>query len=234
MKKSIIIVLLLSIIAFVPMPLFAQDQNQTKTILNKNLDQLKIFVQDGKAALQNISNSNSPSSVKDSITQLQEIILAASERAKRICEWDINVVKTNAEQVFDTTINAVEEYLALVTDNGPVHQAALRIRAAAADQARNFREIAIIKGDDRYNTLAKAMDAQSAQVTIIWESIATERLNATEGLKKLKASKDYFIAVNIALGIEAAVKELTSVKDDLMKLTSSMDNVQKSVMSAYQ
>jgi hypothetical protein len=162
--------------------------------------------------------------------QLQDVVLAASERARRLSEWDLSKVEKEAEQTFDTTIGAIEEYLALVADDGPVHKASNRIRTAALDQARIFREKASAKSSQRYTELAETMDAQARKVTEIWDSIKAEREIAVNGLKGLKSSRELYIDVKKAQGIQAAVKELEGVKNDLAKLSASMAKVQQAVI----
>jgi len=208
----------------------AAEQSATKAYANQTLDGLKGLVQEGKNALEKIVSGGEVSAVDRSMQQLQDVVLAASERARRLSEWDLSKVEKEAEQTFDTTIGAIQEYLTLVADDGPVHKASSRIRSAALDQARIFREKASAKSSQRYTELAEAMDAQARKVTEIWDSIKAEREIAVNGLEGLKSSRSLYIDVKKAQGIQAAVKELEGVKNDLAKLSASMAKVQQTVI----
>lgn len=229
MKKTIGIITVITGIAL-SQTAFGADQSATKTYANQTLDGLKGLVQEGKKALEKIVTGGEVSEVDRSMQQLQDVVLAASERARRLSEWDLSKVEKEAEQTFDTTIGAIEEYLALVADDGPVHKASNRIRTAALDQARIFREKASAKSSQRYTELAVAMDVQAKKVTEIWESITAEREIAVSGLKELKSSRELYIDVKKAQGIQEAVKELEGVKNDLAKLSASMAKVQQAVV----
>jgi len=208
----------------------AAEQSAAKTYANQTLDGLRGLAQEGKKALEKIVSSGDVSEVDRSMQQLQNVVLAASERARRLSEWDLSKVEQEAEQTFDTTIAAIEDYLTLVADDGPIHRASNRIRTAALDQARTFREKASTKSSQRYTELAEAMDAQARKVTEIWDSIKAEREIAVTGLKGLKSSRELYIDVKKAQGIQAAVKDLEGVKIDLAKLSTSMAKVQKVVI----
>ena len=208
----------------------ATEQSATVTYANQTLDGLKGLAQEGRKSLERIIIGGEVSDVEHSIQILQEVVLASSERARRLSEWDLNEVENEAEHTFDITIDAIEEYLVIVADDGPVHKAANRIRAAALDQARIFREKASIKSSQRYTELAETMDAQAKKVTEIWNSIKAEREIAVNGLKGLKSSRELYVDVRKAQGIEAAVRELEAVKDDLATLSASMTNVQQAVI----
>lgn len=229
MKKTIGIIAVLASLALSQASL-AAEQSVTKTYANQTLDGLKGLVQEGKKALEKIVSGDELSEVDRSMQQLQDVVLAASERARRLSEWDLTKVEKEAEETFDATIGAIEEYLALVADDGPVHMASNRIRTAALDQSRIFREKAAAKSSQRYTELGVAMDTQARNVTEIWDSIKTEREIAISGLKELKSSRELYIDVKKAQGIQAAVKELEGVKNDLAKLSASMAKVQQAVI----
>jgi hypothetical protein len=229
MKKTIGIIAVLASLALSQASL-AAEQSATKTYANQTLDGLKGLVQEGKKALEKIVSGGEVSEVDRSMQQLQDVVLAASERARRLSEWDLTKVEKEAEETFDATIGAIEEYLALVADDGPVHKASNRIRTAALDQSRIFREKASAKSSQRYTELGAAMDTQARKVTEIWDSIKTEREIAISGLKELKSSRELYIDVKKAQGIQAAVKELEGVKNDLAKLSASMAKVQQAVI----
>jgi hypothetical protein len=229
MKKTIGIISVLASLAL-SQTTFAAEQTAVKTYANQTLDGLKGLVQEGKKAMEKIVSGGEVSEVDRNMQQLQDVVLAASERARRLSEWDLSKVEKEAEQTFDTTIGAIEEYLALVADDGPVHKASNRIRTAALDQSRIFREKASAKSSQRYTELAEEMDAQARKVTEIWDSIKSEREIAVNGLKGLKSSRELYIDVKKAQGIQAAVKELEGVKNDLAKLSASMAKVQQAVI----
>jgi hypothetical protein len=74
------------------------------------------------------------------------------------------------------------------------------------------------------------MDIQAKKVTEIWDSIKSEREIVAKGLGELKSSRELYIDVKKAQGIEAAVKELEGVREDLIKLSASMSKVQQAVI----
>jgi hypothetical protein len=229
MKKTIGVIAVLASLVL-SQTAFAAEQTAAKTYANQTLDGLKGLVQQGKKALEKIVSGGEVSEVDRSMQQLQDVVLAASERARRLSEWDLSKVEKEAEETFDTTIGALEEYLALVADDGPVHKASNRIRTAALDQARIFREKASAKSSQRYRELAVAMDSQARRVTELWDSIKAEREIAVSGLKELKSSRELYVDVKITHGIQAAIKELEGVKNDLAKLSASMAKVQQAVI----
>jgi hypothetical protein len=206
------------------------DPNSARVYANQTLEGLKGLMAKGTQSLKKIVSGKEESNVDESMRQLQETVLAASERARRLSEWDLSKVEKDAEAAFDTTIGAIEDYLQLVADDGIVHQAANRIRTAALEQSRIFREKASAKSSKRYSDLADAMDVQARKVSEIWDSIKSEREIATNGLKELKSSRELYIDVKKAQGIEAAVKELERVKNDLVKLSEAMSKVQQAVI----
>jgi len=207
----------------------ADGQSKLATIASKTMDALKEMVSKGKEKLDSIT-AGKQDEVDKSMSDLQEVVLAASERARRLSEWDVNKVEKEAEQTFDVTIQAIQDYLDLVADDGPVHKAGMRIRTAALEKARTFREKANSKSSDRYLELAKEMDAQAVRVTQVWESISKERQTAVSSLKQLKEAKELYVDVKVAKGIQAAVKELEKVRDDLAKLSQAMAKLQKAVI----
>ena len=230
MKKTIGIIAVLASLALSQTSL-AAEQSATKTYANQTLDGLKGLVQEGRNALEKIVSGGEVSEVDRSMQQLQEVVLSASERARRLSEWDLSKVEKEAEETFDTTIGAIEEYLALVADDGPVHKAANRIRTAAIDEARVVREEAATESNPRFLQLAERCEVQAKSVAGIWDSIKSEREIAANGLKELRSSKKLYVRIKKVEGIEAAVKELEGVKSDLAKLSASMAKVQQAVIT---
>jgi hypothetical protein len=229
MKKTIgAITLLLSVV--LSQTNLAAEQSAAKSYASQTIDGLKGLVQEGKKQLEKIVTGGEVSEVDRSMQQLQDVVLAASERARRLSEWDLSKVEKEAEQTFDTTIAAIEEYLVLVEDDGSVHKASNRIRTAALDQARIYREKASAKSSERYTGLANTMDSEAKKVTEIWTAIEAERKIAANGLKGLKESRELYIDVKKGEGVIKARKELEGVKNDLAKLSASMAKVQQAVM----
>jgi hypothetical protein len=206
----------------------ATERPTVASLASKTVDALKEIVTRGKAKLGELVDGK-VDEVDKSLHDLQETVLAASERAKRLSEWDMGKIEKEAEQTFDLTILALTDYLDLVKDDGPVHKASNRIRTAALEKSRSFREKATSKESKRYAELAKDMDLQAGLVVEIWGAISKERELAVKELSNLKEAKELYVDVKSAQGIRAAVKELEKVRDDLGKIRNAMVRVQNVV-----
>jgi hypothetical protein len=218
-------------------------------VADMSLEKLQNMVSNGRELLSKITSSPAESAsvepeqageisrVDSELDALKQVVMAAAERARRLAEWDLSEIEKDAEQTFDTTINAIEEYLVLVSEDGLVHQAKNKIRTAALEQARIFREKAAAKAasqktsSKRYAELADNMKAQALKTDSIWNSIKAEREAAVNGLKALKESRELYIDVKKAQGIEAAVRELENVRNDLAKLSASMATVRDAIQN---
>jgi hypothetical protein len=213
-------------------------------VADMSLEQLQNVISSGRELLSKVTSepagAGQPgelSPIDRDMDALRQVVVAAAERARRLSEWDFDKVGKDAEQLFDTTINAIEEYLTLVAEDGPVHQAKNKIRTAAIEQQRIFREKAAAKSSSqresskRYAELAEEMKAQAAKADSIWESIKAERETAVNGLKALKESRELYIDISKAQGIAAAVRELENVRNDLAKLSASMATVRDAIQS---
>jgi vacuolar-type H+-ATPase subunit H len=194
-----------------------------------SLERLNEITKKGKETLNKIIKGK-VSGLDHSIRELQEIVCAAAERARRLSNWDIKQIEAEAEKSFDDTIAAIEAYLDFVKDDGEVHEASKRIRAAAMEKERVFREKAEAKNSSRYKELANAMHTQAEKASAAWEAIRKERKNAEDGLKNLREYRELYIDVKSAQGIGEAVKELEAVRDDLIKLSQTMRKVQEAVL----
>ena len=230
-NKNQVVVFLYSAVILFGANIYAQDRSNLRLFADQTVDGLKGMMQEGKKSLEKLIISGETSEIDQKMIKLRDVILIASERARRLSEWDLSKVEQEAEKTFDSTIEAIEDYLALVADDGSVHKAANKIRAAALDQARVFREKASAKSSPKYAELAKSMDNEANRVSEIWESIKSEREITVNGLKNLKEAKELYIDVKKAQGVSTAVKDLEEVKNDLARLSSSMENVQKAVQN---
>lgn len=208
----------------------AADDTKPPSLAGKTLDALKDLVTKGKEKLAKIA-SGDVSEVDRSMNDLQETVAAATERAKRLSEWNLADVQKDAEKSFDLTIAAIQDYLDLVADDGPLHKAQVRIATAAEEQSRVFREKSKTKASKRYDELAKSMEVHSAKARAIWELIRLDRAGLIEELARFKESKELYIDVKKAQGIAAAVKELERVRDDLKKVATAMVKVQRAVLN---
>jgi hypothetical protein len=209
---------------------FICAQEQISDIGKNDTESLKELIQNGKNSLQKLLSSPSTDEITNSMKDLGVVIYAATERARRLCDWNLEDIEKEAEQTFDDTINAIEEYLDLIKDNGLVHKATIRIRTSALDLARVYREKASVKSNQKYMELASAMDSQAAQVTEIWETITKERAEVIKELNMLKDSKELYIDTKKALGVKKAVEDLKGIRDDLVLLKSSMEKVQTAIL----
>lgn len=211
-------------------PCGADQTAKATSLTGKTMDALKELVSKGKEKLTQIA-SGDVTEVDRSMNDLQETVAAATERAKRLSEWNLDDVQKDAEKSFDLTIAAIQDYLDLVADDGPVHKAQIRIATAAEEQARVFREKAKTKSSERYEALAKSMDTQSTKARSIWDLIRQDRKSLVDEFAKFKESKELYVDVKKAQGIAAAVKELERVRDDLKKISTAMVKVQKAVLT---
>lgn len=208
------------------------DMEEVKETVEATVAKLKTKVDQGRKSLDQMAKERKYLAVDDSMQELHEVVIAATERAKLLSVWDVEAIKKDAEKTFDATIGAIEDYLSLVADDGPVHRASNRIRTAALDHARTFREKAGVKNTEKYTQLAESMDKRAVEVSGVWEAIRKERSAAEAGLKELKQAKELYVDVKTAWGIEKAVEELKKVQTDLKKLSDSMVKVQKAVTEA--
>lgn len=206
--------------------------DRVKDTVEQTVAKLKTKVDQGRESLEEIARERKYLAVDDSMKELHEVVIAATERAKLLSDWDIEAIRRDAAETFDATIAAIEDYLSLVADDGPVHRASNRIRTAALDHARIFREKAGVKNTEKYTELAESMDAKAGEVSGVWEAIRKERAAAETGLKELKQARELYIDVKTAWGIEKAVEELKKVQADLKKLSASMVKVQQAVTEA--
>lgn len=194
-----------------------------------SFEKLNDITKKGKETLDTIIKGDE-SDLDRSMRELQEIVCAAAERARRLSNWDIKQIESEAEKAFDDTIAAIEAYLDFVKDDGAIHQASKRIRTAALEKERVFREKAEAKDSDRYKELAAAMHNQAEKASAAWDAIRKERKNAEEAVKELKEYRELYVDVKAAQGIGEAVKELEAVRDDLIKLSQAMRKVQEAVL----
>jgi hypothetical protein len=199
----------------------AMAMEAVANVIAKGQETLKAIVDDEDSA------------VDRHMRELQDVVGAVSERARRLSNWDMAKVKKDAEKSFDTTIGAVEAYIALVEDDGPVHKASKRIRADALTLERTFREKADAKSGktaQKYGDLAKTMQEQAKRISVAWEAIRAERKKAEEALANLKECRELYVDIKQAKGVEAAVKELEAVADDLRQVSNAMMRVQDAVI----
>lgn len=163
---------------------------------------------------------------------LNSMVLLSTERANRLLTWDRATVMAEAEAEFDKSIAGIEEYLKLVEDDGLIHNFAKKLRAEATDQARIFREKAKAKSSTQYEAMAAQMTQQSESVDKIWTAIREERSGTEVQLAKLKESRELYVDIKIASGIEAAVQGLAQVGKDLAGMRAGMQRVQQAVETA--
>jgi len=197
------------------------------------MERLQSITKNGKEVLARVAK-DPESDLDRNMRDLQDVVCAAAERARRLSTWDVNAVEAQAEKTFDETIAAITDYLNLVKDDGPVHQASKRIRTAALDKERIFREKAGSKPSpavkERYDALSKAMRVQAERVTAAWETIRTQRDAVQKTLAELREHRELYVDVKVALGIGEAVKDLEGVATDLGKLSAGMKRVQEAIL----
>lgn len=209
-----------------------KPKSRLEQFAQMSMEQLADITKKGKETLDRVIKGDE-SNLDRSMRELQEVVCAAMERARRLSEWDVESIKAEAEKAFDNTMAAIAAYLELVKDDGIVHQASKRIRSAALDNERLFREKADAKNgvfSERYRELGAAMHAQAERAAAAWEAIRKERKNAENALTELKEYRGLYVDVKKALGIGAAVKELEAVRDDLIELSEAMRKVQQAVL----
>jgi hypothetical protein len=169
--------------------------------------------------------------ISEQTTALKNIVLAATERAKRICAWDPNRIKQETVKLFDETMVAIKEYLDLVDDTGPVYKAAYRIRESADEAARKFEETKKQTGDIRYDALITRMKGYSTKISELLAEITRQRINTINEVNKLKKDREFYLACMEVDEYEVAIKELEGVIQDLKAMSDQMISIQKTALS---
>ena len=192
-------------------------------------------LEDGKSKLTKlISAPNNDFPLDASMETLKEVLAIATQRAITLSEWDIEKIKTDAENTYDTIIISIENYLELVKDDGVVNRATIKIQNVAFSSEHEYREQANSTSNEResksYNELADLMNVNAKKVNEIWTAIRDERGVVKETLALLKGSKALYIARKKAAGVENAVKELEAIHGDLVKMADAMKNIHEAIL----
>jgi hypothetical protein len=202
--------------------------SQTIDYQSATLEKLNATIKDN---LEIIKPAPKTETISEQTNALKNIVLAATERAKRICAWDPKQIQQEAVKLFDDTMKAIEEYLALVDDTGPVYKAAYRIRESADETARKFEETKKQTGDTRYDTLITRMKGYSSKITELLAEITRQRINTTNEVKKLKKDRAFYLSCIEVDEYEVAIKELEGVIQDLKAMSDQMISIQKTALS---
>ena len=208
---------------------FAQESHSGEMVqaIEKELE-------DGKSKLTKlISAPNNDFPLDASMETLKEVLAIATQRAITLSEWDIEKIKTDAENTYDTMIISIENYLELVKDDGVVNRATIKIRDVAFSSEREYRAKANSAPTDRgrqtYNELADSMNVNAKKVDEIWAAIRDEREGVKETLVLLKESKTLYVDRKKAAGVENAVKELEAIHSDITKMADVMKNIHEAI-----
>ena len=173
--------------------------------------------------------------VYQSMQQLCDIICVAAERTRRYSDWNYKTVKDNAEQRFDETTSIVNDYLLLISNDGPICRASKRISDISLKKAQLFSKksgrMKLEKYQKAYKKIADVMDEQGKHAARIWTSIAEEQPAVETLLTLLRESKEFYIDVKSTFGANQALEELEETCRELNKLSKTMVNVQNTVFN---
>lgn len=173
--------------------------------------------------------------VYQSMQQLCNIICVAAERTRRCSDWNYKTVKDNAEQRFDETTSIVNDYLLLISNDGPICRASKRISDISLKKAQLFSKksgrMKLEKYQKAYKKIADVMDEQGKHAARIWASIAEEQPAVETLLTLLRESKEFYIDVKSTFGANQALEELEETCRELNKLNKTMVNVQNTVFN---
>lgn len=129
----------------------ASSSPTLREMARMSLEQVTAIAKSGRNRLARITGAET--ALDQNMRTLQEVVAAAAERARRLSQFDIEALEADAEARFDASIKAIREYLNLVADDGPVHESAKRVRAAALDRQTRFEVKAQSKHSQRYSQL---------------------------------------------------------------------------------
>lgn len=230
MKSYCIATITLSIMLLgMPTGSFAQENHPAEMIQT-----IENEFKEGESKLTKlISAPNNDFPFDASMATLRDVLTTATERAIALSEWDIEKIKTDAENNYDTMIKSIENYLELVKDDGVVNRATIKIRDVAFSSEREYRAKANSAPTDRgrqtYNELADSMNVNAKKVDEIWAAIRDEREGVKETLVLLKESKTLYVDRKKAAGVENAVKELEAIHSDITKMADVMKNIHEAI-----
>ena len=196
-------------------------------------EQLQKIVEDGK---KKFVDKEEESTIDESMENLHKVVIAATVRAQKLSAWNVDEIKKaeeDAEKKFDETIAAINDYIELVKNNGPVHKAKNRIVDAAEGHAKKAREQAAGKtGEVKERFLAgeKEMKLQINRAEKAWDAIGGQRKGTEQALSKLKDYKELYVWKKAAFSIKKANDELEAVANDLGKLSVAMIKVQEALL----
>lgn len=229
MKNYCVTIILMMMFLGIQTVSFAQEDQPSEMIQT-----IEKEFEEGESKLAKlISVSSNDFPFDNSMATLKEVLATATQRAIALSEWDIEKIKTDAENNYDTMIKSVENYLELVKDDGVVNRATIKIRDVAFSSEREYRAKAnsapTERGKQTYNELADSMNVNAKKVDEIWTAIRDEREVVRETLILLKESKTLYVDRKKAAGIENAVKELEAIHGDLAKMAGVMKNIHEAI-----
>jgi|APSaa5957512622_1039677.scaffolds.fasta_scaffold20968_2 hypothetical protein len=235
MKRTVFIKAVVCVLIFLSAYAFAQESEPgpIQSFAIKSAEVLDTIVDAGKETVQNILSSNEPP-VDKSLTEIHNLILAATERASRFAAWSEEKIDQENEKKFDQAVGEIQTYLDLISDDGMVHQAYNRVRAAALDNAREFREKAAANARlrDIYTRTSEKMVVQADRIDAIWSAIVRVRSENADMLGQLSEDKVLYLDLMKAEAIVEAVNMLEVVKNDLLALRDSMYTLQTTIASS--
>jgi len=195
----------------------------------------------GKRQIADLIAGKANPSISESMQMLNDLVVAATERASMLATWDAQEIQSEAEQLFDDTIAALDEYLKLVDTDGPVNKAVNRIKAEALSQASSnrakasqYRNLGNSKFQARYEELSKTNDGQAKKVDEYWQIIVAERMKTKAALEDLKLYKQLYVDLSVTEGIQAALDEMVLIAQDLKNLATAMDTMKVKLLGTME
>ncbi|PKL13908.1 MAG: hypothetical protein CVV52_03990 [Spirochaetae bacterium HGW-Spirochaetae-8] len=218
------------LVLFLAHPAFAETDGSLVQILSSKIEA-------GKVKIESLVTGKEKYSISESMQLLNDLVVAATERASLLATWDAKAIESEAIKLFDETIMALEEYLKLVDTDGPVNKAVNRIKAEALAQASNnrakasqYKSLNNIKFQQRYEELTKTNDEQAKKVDEYWQIIVAERAKTKASLEDLKLYKQLYVDLAVTEGIQAALDEMVLIAKDLRLLSSAMDSMKEKLL----
>lgn len=218
MKKYHKIICIIFILSISSASLFASKSS--------NIDEsLKIE----KAKLENFIAGTETYSIAESLKIITSYVSIATDKANQFLNWDPDKIRENSTQLFDETINALDEYITLFENDGPINQAVLKIQTTAIVESRSNREkanyynkLGLNSIESRYNELSKTNKGQIVTVKSKWQSIKEARVEVYSSLEELEYYKELCIDIAVTEGISAALAEMEVMADRLNELSKGI------------
>jgi len=206
---------------------------------NQNLYRLNETINNQEYNLTKYVVGEKDYTISESMKALNELVVSATERVNIFITWDEEEIRNNAEELFDETIQAIEEYLELIAIDGPVNKTVTKIKTVALNEASSnrkkgnrYKSFTNQKFFERYFELAKKNEKQAELIEENWQLIIKERERATAALDDLKLGRELYIDIAMTEGIDAAIGQMELMTADLVTLSTEMTKMKDKILDS--